>query len=82
MKYSRQDLAQGMILRDEAKEVAGNFGTMDGAVEPKATISPPKSRMAGQQGERIKDLMNNPEEVARTQQWMRNFSNPMYDKYA
>jgi hypothetical protein len=29
--------------------------------------------MAGQMGERIRDLMTNPQEVARTQQWMGQF---------
>jgi hypothetical protein len=73
MKYSPQDLQQGMSLRQQAQETPANFGTIDGASDSQRTISQPKSRMAGQMGERIKDLMTNPQEVARTQQWMGQF---------
>ena len=73
MNYSAQDLQQGMRLRQEAQQTPSNFGTIDGAVDPKSSNQQPKSRMAGQVGERIKDLMTNPEEVKRTQQWMGQF---------
>jgi len=73
MKYSPQDLQQGMALRQEAQQTLANFGTIDGASDTQGNMSQPKSRMAGQMGERIKDLMTNPQEVARTQQWMGQF---------
>ena len=73
MKYSQQDLQQGMRLRQEAQQTPSNFGTIDGAVDPKSPNQQPKSRMAGQVGERIRDLMTNPEEVSRTQNWMGQF---------
>ena len=73
MKYSQQDLQQGMRLREEAQQTPNNFGTIDGATNSKSPNQQPKSRMAGQVGERIKDLMTNPQEVARTQQWMGQF---------
>jgi hypothetical protein len=73
MKYSAQDLQQGMTLRQEAQQTPANFGTIDGASDTQGNMTQPKSRMAGQMGERIKDLMTNPQEVARTQQWMGQF---------
>jgi hypothetical protein len=73
MKYSPQDLQQGMILRQQAQETPANFGTIDGASGSKGSNSQPKSRMAGMMGERIKDLMTNPAEIQRTQQWMGQF---------
>ena len=73
MKYSQQDLMQGMTLRQQAQETPSSFGTMDGASETASGNKPPKSRMAGQVGARIQDIMNNPAEAARTQQWMQQF---------
>ena len=73
MKYSAQDLQQGMTLRQEAQQTPANFGTIDGATDTQGNMAQPKSRMAGQMGERIRDLMTNPQEVARTQQWIGQF---------
>ena len=73
MKYSQQDLQQGMVLRSEAQQTPSNFGTIDGATDTQGNMEQPKSRMAGQMGERIRDLMTNPQEQARTQQWMGQF---------
>ena len=73
MKYSAKDLSQGMSLRQQAQETPANFGTIDGASDTQGNMSQPKSRMAGQMGERIRDLMTNPQEVARTKQWMGQF---------
>ena len=72
MNYSPQDLRQGMDLRQQAQETPSSFGTMDGAADY-SEGKPPKSRMAGKMGARIADLMNNPQEIARTQNWMRQF---------
>ena len=73
MKYSQQDLRQGMLLRGEAQETPSTFGMTDGAAQNTGGDRPPKSRMAGQAGQRVLDLMNNPQEVARTQNWMKQF---------
>ena len=72
MNYSPQDLRQGMNLREQAQETPSSFGTLDGAVDY-TEGKQPKSRMAGKLGARIADLMNNPAEVSRTQQWMSQF---------
>jgi hypothetical protein len=69
MKYSPQDLQQGNILRQKAQSEPANFGTIDGATDP----ANKKQRMAGQMGERVVSLMNDPNEAARTQQWMGRF---------
>ena len=73
MNYSPEDLRQGMLLRKQAQETPSSFGTLEGASETTAGDRPPKSRMAGQMGARIADLMNNPMEAKRTQQWMQQF---------
>ena len=72
MKYSPQDLRQGMILRGEAQETPSSFGMTDGSAQ-NTEGQQPKSRMAGQIGQRVMDLMNNPQEAARTQNWMSQF---------
>ena len=72
MNYSPQDLRQGMLLRQQAQETPSSFGMMEGAAE-NIGGEQPKSRMAGQVGQRVMDLMNNPQEVARTQNWMSQF---------
>lgn len=69
MKYSLQDLQQGNMLRQKAQSEPSNFGTIDGATDPENR----KQRMAGQVGERVVSLMNDPNEAARTQQWMGRF---------
>ncbi len=66
MNYSPQDLQQGMSLRQKAQETPENFATMDGAVDPQSG----KKRMAG---DRMQQLMIDPNESARTQQWMGRF---------
>ena len=66
MDYSPQDLQQGMSLRQKAQQTPGNFGTMDGAMDPGKG-----QRMAG---DRMQELMVNPQEAARTQMWNNRFS--------
>ena len=73
MNYSPQDLRQGMTLRQQAQETPSNFGMVDGSAENVGGDQQPKSRMAGQVGARVLDLMNNPQEAARTQNWMGRF---------
>ena len=72
MKYSQQDIAQGLNLRTEAQENPSPFGMNEGATQT-TEGRPPKSRMAGQIGQRVIDLMTNPEEQKRTQNWMQQF---------
>ena len=73
MKYSTEDIRQGMTLRQQALETPSTFGTIHGASDTSAGDKPPKSRMAGQMGARVIDLMTNPVEVQRTQNWMSQF---------
>ena len=73
MKYSPLDLKQGMMLRQQAQETPSSFGTIDGATDASLGGQQPKSRMAGQVGQRVLDLMTNPQEQARTNNWMSSF---------
>lgn len=66
MNYTPQDLQQGGALRQKAQQTPGNFGTMDGAMDPGTG-----QRMAG---DRMQELMVNPQEAARTQMWNNRFS--------
>ena len=74
MNYSPQDIRQGMLLRQQAQETPSSFGTIEGATDTSAIEQKPKSRMAGQVGQRVLDLMTNPQEQARTNNWMGSFS--------
>ena len=65
MNYSPQDLQQGMALRQKAQQTPENFGTMDGALDPQSG-----KRMAG---DRMQELMVNPQEAARTKMWNDRF---------
>ena len=73
MNYSPQDIQQGISLKKQAEETPDNFGILDGATE-RTTDAGYGSRMAGQKGARIAELMNNPIEKQRTNNWMGMFS--------
>ena len=72
MNYSPIDINQGNQLRKMAEETPSNFGLIDGASEqPVSTKS--DRRMAGPVGSRAIALMTDPNEQARTQNWMAKF---------
>ena len=73
MDYTREDLRQGQRLKMETEETTSSFGTNDGALHRNVNPNFGKSRMAGQQGERILQLMNDPAEAQRTAEWMQKF---------
>ena len=72
MNYSPQDIQQGVSLKRQAEEQPSNFGILDGAVE-KPTNGKSGQRMAGPVGARAMQLMNDPNEQRRTQNWMGQF---------
>ena len=72
MRYSNQDIAQGLNLRTEGQEAPNRFGMVGDATNSTEGV-PPKSRMAGQVGQRVKDMIDNPVEIQRTQNWMQAF---------
>lgn len=81
MDYSAQDLRQGLSLKTQSEETPSTFGTKEGATQRDVSPSFGKSRMAGQKGERILQLMNDPMEAQRTDEWMQKFgmSNEGYE---
>ena len=74
MDYSPQDIQQGNRLKSMAEETPTNFGTVDGATEHTESKGFGKTRFAGQKGARIVELMQDPVESQRTQNWMTAFN--------
>ena len=72
MEYSALDIKQGNTLQKQAQETPSNFGILDGAMERPTTAGYGK-RMAGPVGARAIQLMNDPNELARTQNWLQQF---------
>lgn len=75
MKFSREALQQGRMNQRAAEETPGSFGSINGSDNVNATADLTKSprRMAGVMGARAMDLLNNPEEIQRTKNWMQQF---------
>jgi len=73
MDYSPQDIQQGNSLKIKAEETPSNFGTVDGAIERQESAGFGKTRFAGQKGARLVELMQDPVEAQRTQNWMTQF---------
>ena len=73
--YSNIGVIQGRANQDKAKENPNTFATESGAenIMQATELDRPKQRMAGQMGHRIMEYMNDPEEQARTDNWMRMF---------
>ena len=74
MDYSPQDIQQGNRLKTMAEETPTNFGTVDGAIERPESAGFGKTRFAGQKGARMIELMQDPVESQRTQNWMTAFN--------
>ena len=74
MKFESQDILNGQRNEQKQKENPNSFGELNGSavVNPDGQMKS-KSRMAGQQGQRAMEMMNNPEEQQRTASWMRMF---------
>ena len=73
MNYSPQDLQQGSRLKKQSEETPSTFGTVEGATNRAESAGFGKSRMAGETGARIIQLMNDPVEAQRTMNWMSQF---------
>ena len=73
MNYSSEDIKQGLSLKRQAMETPSNFGLLDGSVERPSDEGFGKSRMAGPVGDRAMQMMNDPNEKARTDNWMSAF---------
>ena len=76
-EFTRESIMQGRQNQDASMETPESFATIDGAAQTRPTrdMSIQNQRMAGQVGARALSLMTNPDEVARTAEWMAKFEN-------
>ena len=75
MHYAKENLQQGLRNQQASAETPESFATIDGASQPRegVELSKGNSRMAGEQGARALELMNNPNEQVRVKNWMNQF---------
>ena len=75
MHFAKENLQQGLRNQEASAETPESFATIDGASQPRegVELSKGNSRMAGEQGARALELMNNPNEQVRVQNWMNRF---------
>ena len=75
MKFSREAIQQGRMNQEASAETPETFATIDGASQPRPgrELSIGNNRKAGVLGARALAMMNNPDEIARTQRWMSQF---------
>ena len=73
MNYSNEDLRQGAQVKSEARETPETFATNGGSSVHEPSSGFGKQRMAGQAMARQMQLMNDPQEQQRTDDWMKRF---------
>ena len=75
MEFSKESIQQGRANQDASVETPETFATIEGASQPRGgtELSKANSRMAGEMGARALELMNNPNEQVRVQNWMSRF---------
>ena len=75
MEFSKESIQQGQANQSASVETPETFSTIEGASQPRGgtELSKGNSRMAGEMGARALELMNNPNEQARVQNWMSRF---------
>ena len=83
MNYSNPEvIRQGRQNQLEANETPASFTMENGVVRSEDTgdlaFKSRPNRMAGEMGARALELMNDPNELQRTQSWMDAFRNPQY----
>ena len=78
MDFTRETIAQGRANQRDAEETPQSFLRENGVVRTQdtgdLTNRTRNQRMAGEAGIRAMELMNNPEEMARTADWMNAFA--------
>jgi hypothetical protein len=70
MNYTPEDIRHGQRVKAEAVETPSSFSMIDGSAQQGEA---PKNRMAGPMGERAMQMMNDPNEMKRTQNWLQMF---------
>ena len=73
MNYSPEDLRNGLQVKIKSNETPSSFGSVDGVAQPGDPKSFGKMRKAGDGAARALQLMNDPVEAQRTQNWMAQF---------
>jgi hypothetical protein len=75
MEFSKESIQQGQANRNASVETPETFATIEGASQPRGgtELSKANSRMAGEMGARALELMNNPNEQVRVDNWMARF---------
>ena len=75
MEFSKESIQQGQANQSASVETPETFATIEGAAQPRqgTELSKKNSRMAGEMGARALELMNNPAEANRVQNWMAQF---------
>jgi len=75
MEFSKESIQQGRANQDASVETPETFATIEGASRSRGgtELSKANSRMAGEMGARALELMNNPNEQVRVDNWMGRF---------
>ena len=76
MKFKAQDIRNGQLNQQKAKETPNSFSEVSGTTQANASddLSTTHKRMAGKEGARAMEMMTTPEEMQRTSRWMQMFS--------
>lgn len=75
MNFNQAQIQQGRMNAQSSEETPSSFGSINGSAEtnPTKDLSKNPRRMAGQVGARALAMMNDPEEIQRTNTWMDQF---------
>ena len=76
MKFKAQDIRNGQFNLEKAKETPNSFSEINGSTQSSASddLSTTHKRMAGKEGARAIEMMNDPVEQERTAKWMQMFA--------
>ena len=75
-QFNSKDLQNGVQNQQRARETPNTFSELNGATSTnnQGDLAKENSRMAGPVGARAMEMMRNPQERARTANWMQAFS--------
>ena len=73
--YSDSNVQQGRENQNRSRQTPSTFSTQIGVdeVRQQTRLDKPQQRMAGQVGHRLMEYFSDPEEQARTDNWMQMF---------
>ena len=75
-QFNQKDLQNGIQNQQRSRETPNSFAELNGATSTNndGDLAKENSRMAGVVGARAMEMMRNPQEKARTANWMQAFS--------